>query len=378
MIKYKVAWVFSTETWGVQRLSKHYYALELCNFAEEVYFFNPFSYGFIPKVELEAVPENKKLKIVNYSYLNKGKRFIPEMIGLLILGWNLKFLMKKTKSKPEIVFSFNHLDILSFKPLQSRHNVFLMYDLIFQNTTLPRLGLTADIMVTITSNIAGMLAKYNKPVLLLQHGLNVYFEKYALGNLQKADQYKAKCYPENILFIGSLFKGSLDRVSFRAIIEKYPLITFHFFGAFEFNENNLGGLTFNESKSFIDFLKKTKNVVLYGSQLSSSIVDKLDIIDCCLNIEVYERSKVDVSNAHKLIEYLAIGKPIFSTMVDEKVFPGELLFISKNDVKEDFNYFIQQFSNQSSHKKYLERINYSLSNTYFNNLKLIIESVNKI
>jgi hypothetical protein len=75
---------------------------------------------------------------------------------------------------------------------------------------------------------------------------------------------------------------------------------------------------------------------------------------------------------------LAIGKPIFSTMVDEKVFPGELLFISKNDVKEDFNYFIQQFSNQSSHKKYLERINYSLSNTYFNNLKLIIESVNKI
>ena len=377
MVRFKVAWVFSGEDWGIQRLSKHYYALELCNYAEEVYFFNPFSSSFKSKIKVEKVSDNKKLKIVSYSYFRKGKRFIPEIIRLFMLEWHLKYLMKRTNTKPDIVFSFNHVDILSFRPFHSKYNIFLMYDWELQDKTLPRIGFTADIMVTITSNIRDKLTKYNKPVLLLQHGLNEDFKNHALENLKKINEYQVKHFPVNILFIGSLFKGTLDRRSFRVIIEKYPSITFHFFGAYQIEENNLGGMTINESRSFIDFLKHSTNVVLYGPQFSSKIIEKLNIIDCCIHIEDYKKSKRDCSNAHKLIEYLATGKPIFSTMVDESVFHENLLFISKTDTIENFDHFIQQFYFESTYKKYLARITYALEHTYFNNTKYIIDNLNK-
>lgn len=374
---FKIAWVFSTEAWGIQRLSKHYYALELCNYAEEVYFFNPFTYSASSNIVIDKADENKRLKIVSSSFFNKGKRFLPESIRIALLHLRAKWFMRKTGSKPDAVFSFNHLDILSFKPFNSEYNIFLQYDAFLNQEALPNIGHSADLMVTITPTIAAVLAKYNKPVLLLQHGLNADFTKYALAQLENKSGHQPKEVPTNAVFVGSLFKGTLDRVSFKSIIEKYPSITFHFFGSYEAANNNLGGSIDSEVYVFIDFLKGSSNVVLYGPKLSKAIVEKLDTMDCCLHMEKYSTAKVDISNAHKLNEYLATGKPVFSTKVNAHGSFKSLLFVAGEDTVKGFDNFIDHYSSEANVEKSTNRIHYSLEHTYEKNTERIVEQLFK-
>jgi hypothetical protein len=370
---FKTVWIFSTEAWGIQRLSKHYYALELCNFADEVFFFNPFGYSFLSTIQIDAATENKKLKIVSTSFFNKGKRFIPESIRITLLSMKARWLMRKTGSRPDAVFSFNHLDILSLKPFKAKYNTFLLYDAFLKHELLPNIGYTANLMVTITPTIANVLAKYNKPVLLLQHGLNADFVAYA--KRQFSGGLAAKQSPTNALFVGSLFKGTLDRVSFKAIIEQHPEITFHFFGSYEAKNNNLGGSEDGIVHDFISFLQSSRNVVLYGPKLAKEIVARLDEIDCCLHMETYSTAKVDVTNAHKLNEYLATGKPVFSSKVDAYVSFKELFFIAGTDAVKSFEDFLAAYNDQANNEKAKQRIAYSLEHTYAKNTERIIDKL---
>ncbi len=318
-VKDKNILIISPENWGISKLSKHHYALAFAEAGFSVYFL---TVNFTSSIQNEEVcPDHKNIKLVSFNIPKNLLWFRFHFRSWY--NWVLKFKIKKwLKDYPdfEYVLSFDCNGVFTeLSNFKGEKTIFFPADQVKEEYRNEYRGF--DQLVSISPVILEAFPNVKNKT-LLHHGLSPDFIE---GN--KLVNFNPEKKLEKVAYVGNLLIGPiLDKVNLAAIVKNNPDIEFHFYGAYEKALNNLGGTVSQETTDFIDFLKKSENCVLHGMVSSKTLSKELRIQDAFLICYDYNFDKNKCSNSHKILEYLATGKPIISTRIsmydDLKLFPN--------------------------------------------------------
>lgn len=299
--------IISPEDWGLSKLSKHHYALAFGEIGFTVYFMTV-NFSLSPKKD-KACSDHKNIRLVSFQIsknLNR-LRFHFRVLYNIILKTKIKEWSKKYPNF-EYVLSFDCNGVFTnLANFNGQKTIFFPADQV--NVKYRKEYIGFDRLVSISPLILDAFPNAENKT-LFHHGLSPDFID---GNCLVDFNLEKKL--EKVGYVGNLLIGrSLDKNNLITIIKNNPEIEFHFYGAFQ-KGTNLGGDFSEETIAFVDFLKKSKNCVLHGAISSKILFQELRNQDAFLICYDYNYSKNKCSNSHKIMEYLAIGKPIVSTRI---------------------------------------------------------------
>ncbi|MBL7703058.1 MAG: hypothetical protein JNM14_12470 [Ferruginibacter sp.] len=372
-------------------ISKHNYAIELEKQGNLVYFMNPPNQdkqvkdyqvnkvdGYDSLFVIDSYLPNNKL--IDYVRLRlKFTQFYDQYLFKLV-----KRICKKENIQLEQVWSFDpNLHGFLYK-YPAKNKIFFIADAV-QNNSQIRAAKNVDLVVSVAEDILEPFRKINSQCLLINHGLNREYEKYAVKKLNELRQQGETAgsksnAPINVGYIGNLLIPFLYEDGLKKVVTENPGINFHFWGAHSSNSNNLLAVYDDKILNTIDYLKTNcKNAFFYGVKTSAQIIEDLDKIDLFIYINSSEKDINGGANSHKILEYLSTGKVVVSTWLsfyeEQKLFPMTV----RSGEKEFSNLFsktICQLSFYNSVEMQKKRIEYSLKCTYDKNILKIQNSLN--
>ncbi|MCG2462601.1 hypothetical protein K8352_17700 [Flavobacteriaceae bacterium F89] len=366
--------IISPEPWGISKISKHHYAIAFANKGYLVYFLT-LHIGKLSK-NIEICPDHKNIQIVNFpisNLLNKlrfrwrwGYNLI---VGKKVLSWAYQHRAL------DLLLSFDRNGVFTnLSNFKAKKTIFFPVDKVIKRFVREYKGF--DRLISISPVILESFP-HVKNKILFNHGLSPDFVAIA----QQEDNYNSKKEVKKIAYVGNLLIGPiLDKPVLQTILNQHCDYEFHFFGAFEPRANNLGSDTSKESMEFIEFLKKADNCILHGMVASNILALDLLDMDAFLICYDYRFDKNRCSNAHKVLEYLALGKPIISTRISMydnlKLFPMLDTFDNSNFP----NFFKEQLQNWTlinTEEAFSRRKDYALKNSYSEHANKIEEILGK-
>lgn len=361
--------IISPESWGKSKISKHHYALALANRGMKVFFLNLNVGNKVKEDEVCVDHENIVLTKINTpSYSNK-LRFHFRSLYDIILAIFIKAWAKR-HPKLDLLISFDCNGVFTNLSLfKAEKTIFFPVDQVNENYRKSYKGFDQLLSISPVILRAFPNAPHKK---LLHHGLSDSF-------LDKKYEYKQVSEPKHIAYVGNLLIGPIfDKSVLEEIISKHPNLLFHFYGAYQTVNNNLGGDLSPETQHFIDFVSQSKNCVLHGMVTPQQLAEAYRNIDAFLVCYDYRYDKNECSNSHKIMEYLSTGKPIISTRISmydhEALFP--MLDTFDNSLFPEF--FDQQIKDwETIQNTFLfdKRRNFAKSNSYAKNVEEILEFV---
>lgn len=365
--------ILSPEAWGIMRISKHHYAIELARMGNRVYFIDPPDLKQDIRGSISETPEG--VRLVRYKPFARGRRFLGGRLFSWLQSYQFRRRILKSAGRPDVVWcfdmgTFDDLDIFGaglriFHPVD--HNL---------ERAAPRVAAKADFVFSTSPRILDYMKRPDQRGMVVQHGLNGPMEQYALAERERISAMTAMPpFRGTFGFWGSLFKESLDMHKVLRLVEAFPEYTFHFWGAYDFTDNNLTGRRDRESMAFIESLKAKPNVCLRGVRSAAEFCREISEVDMFINIEFEYSLRWDNGNPHKVMEYLATGKPVFSTPVFMYAGQGMLFESDGGDVADDIRRFLSEWEHWGSIPQRMRRIDYALSNTYRHQLGRIEEFI---
>ncbi len=321
--------IISPERWQWQYVSKHHYAIALAQKGHKVYFLNP------PDNSLEKI-EVKKTKYKNLYEINapqaaKGMRFMPRFLRVWIEKKWLKKLENLINEKTFAVWLFENSRFYNMEFAEDRLKIYHQVDS-NQNFHVKEAASSADICFCVTDFIKKELEQYSKRVFKIPHGLSLHLEKQKLSK-EQIERFNFSSI--NAVYIGNLDMKYINTDIFSKLVANHPDISFHFIGSYSAN-----GELFKACKNY-------KNSIWWGrveSSLIPAILEKADITLLCYKVEDYFEQ---LSNSHKILEYLYSGKVTVATYTDEYKDKRDLL-VMVDDSKE----YLQKF------KEVIENLEY--------------------
>jgi hypothetical protein len=362
--------IISPEFWGINRISKHHYALELSKRNNTVYFLNPPSNNLDNNViSLDKVSKN--LHIVTYPLYLRGLNLLPNFVRKYFHCKQASQLLKSINVIIDIVWSFDPFRFQNLNVFQANLNIYHAVDV--HNTNVERdITKNADVILATSDKILDRFAAINKPKFKINHGLAEHFLEYNgvhkngenenLNGIKNIDKIK-------VGYVGNLFYKYLDVKVFKAIIRENEHVIFYFIGPYE--KSNL--IDYERNINFIKFLKDSKNVHLLGSKPSNELPSYINQFDLLLLCYTGDRNVAEMANPHKILEYLSTGKAVVSHYVDEYKDKRDLISMvnTNHELLSKFKEVVKDIEFYNSPKKSEARISYALQNTYLKQLKRI-------
>lgn len=356
--------MISPEKWGVMKVSKHHYALELARRGNQVYFINPPQSG---KIDKEQINENLFiLNVPHYPMINR--------LGLSVRNFFHKGLVKRIHKltgveRFDIVWSFNPFVLQNLKSFKAGLTIYHPVDLHLSELDMET-AKQADVLFC-TSN--AILERYNSieiPAFQINHGLRQEFvnpdQDCTCLNLDRSTV--------NICYVGNLQYRFLNFEILTRIVEENPNVNFYFIGP-ETKSN------FGEFKQF-DYsnLKSRDNTYFMGAIESDKIATILGCFDGFITSYSAE-NPVYISNLHKTLEFLSTGKVIISSYSSQYKDKSELIEMVEaiEDLPQRFKEVINNLDFYNSEEKRIARIDYARNNTYgdqINRIEIIITDLN--
>lgn len=290
------------------KVSKHHYALELAAQNCRVYFIEPPQVSN-KSVEVKPCADHPLISIVSYKPVFRGKRFLPAFIYSCLLKQQVKVLLKKINAEPDVVWSFQGYLFQNLRWFKAPVNLFFAADQ-FYYSELPAEVFSADISFAVSDTIYERMQKSGKPVYMIGHGVQQVFADMAERLLDK-DVAVPSGKRITAGYVGNLRMEALDRETMMKVVEGNPGVQFIFWGSYQSNDLNLGGVENSETDRFIRFLEQKPNVELRGAVSGKVLQEQMkeaDLFWLCWKIGL--NSLWDGSNSHKLLEYLSTGKPV--------------------------------------------------------------------
>ena len=370
----KTVLLISPERWGKMRVSKHHYALELAKNNCNVFFLEPPANNLADTCIVKECPDHKGIKIIQYRPVFKWKRLLPAFIFRLLLRKQVQIILKAIGSTPDVVICFQGYLFLNLKWFHAEKIIFFAADQ-FENTTIPPEIQTADLVLAVSDTIQKRIADAGFRARQINHGLQPAFVELARKTiLTNKNTYKGE-RSLAIGYVGNLRMQALDRLMMMNVIRSYPQHRFLFWGSYKQSELNLGGVLTDEANSFIDFLVEAPNVelrgVVSGDELLTQMLD-CDLFWLCWQTGIYKMW--DGSNSHKILEYLATGKPVVSHYVSSYKDTGLLYMLQDADnsgYAELFQQVINLVQKGESEDVRHKRLQFALDNSYANQLNRI-------
>lgn len=357
VLKNKNILIVSPEAWGHIFVSKHHYSTHLAEMGNRVFYLNPPSEGFnVKTTDYERVME------VNAPKFIKGLRWFPKLLQKIVIAQRWKKLEKICGLKFDVIWSFDNSVFFEFGALPSRvlkisHIVDLNMD--FETA---KAAASSDVSFCTTELIKKRLLQYTTKVYKINHGVlaTKIAEKTTAIALPGTQKVKA-------LYVGNLAMRYLDWKIIGEAVEQYSTIDFVFVGsnAEVFEE------TINPHHVYKKALAQKDNVFFLGKVPAADIPKYLKGATVLL-VAYQEKYHQDQANPHKVMEYLASGKPIIATYTAEFSNLG-MLYMSKENKEwiAMFTKVLANLENEQARALVAEQKAFAAQNTYQKQIRRI-------
>lgn len=344
--------MISPEAWGVMKVSKHHYAIELAARGNKVYFLNPPNKTRTVSVE-EIQPNLFIVELPHFPAVNRLPRLIRRFIQRRIAQDLLTHLKI---SGFDIVWSFNPFVFQYLKAFNSELNIFHAVD-VHRTKLIYEIAAEADVIFATSDAILSFYDGIQKPKYQINHGLQTTFLAEST-NCQELNLDKEKL---NFCYVGNLQYRLIHFSTISKIIHENPNINFYFIGPDRPSNLNSGV----SNKFDYSGLKALDNTVFLGPLESSYFSTFLRCFDGF--IACYKADDIaTLSNLHKTLEFLSTGKVIVSSYSDQYKDKRDLLEMVDEieELPERFKKVVNDIGNYNSESKMKERISFAKENTY--------------
>lgn len=338
--------IVSPESWNHLFVSKHNYAIELSKY-NKVYFLNP-------PCKKYSCQETRYKNVweVNYPRFIKGLRFLPRFIQRTSMRKKYERLQQVTSVKFDCVWSFDNSVFFDFTFLPQ--HIFSISHIVdhSQNFQFGTTASTADLCLGISQNIVDRLVLFNKNSYLMPHGISINLTSQTGVTLPGYNAIKA-------VYAGNLSSKYLDRKALNSLISQNPKVDFIFLGS--------GSETWD---------KKT-NTFFLGIIERELLMNYLEKADVLLMLYDVEKFPDQLTNAHKMLEYLSAGKVTVSSFIKDYRDKSNLLRMTSSnaDIQAFFSEVISNLSFYNNEENIKVRKAFAAQNTYAHRLQEIEELI---
>ncbi|MEQ8362613.1 MAG: glycosyltransferase [Cyclobacteriaceae bacterium] len=348
--------VISPEPWDHIPVSKHHYSMELANLGNEIYFLNPPSH----QNNIAAAPDNKNIKIINYNGIS-GLNQIPAKLRFFLNRMLLRRIFKLSSGEFDVVWTFDPFRFQDLNLFKTSAKIYHAVD-IHISPLEEQLANSCHVILSVSDMILERFNHLNKPRVKINHGLASHF----LSEI-RTEYITIQSKRRQVGYVGNLDNWCLDKITLLTIVNSHPEVDFNFIGPFK-SDSELGSN-----------LKKSTNARLIGKVASSALPEYLNKCDIFLMCYDGSNQKVN-SNHHKIIEYLATGKPVVMNFTDEYKDKRDLVIMSDDNRELPllFNQVIHRLEDFNGIEVRAKRIAFAESNSYFNHVIHIDDILAKI
>lgn len=338
--------LISPEPWNHVFVSKHHYAIHLANRGSLVFFLNPPSDS--NKCERTTTP---RLHVVDYKGFVRGLRFLPSFIRTWQLRKAYIALEKKCGVRFDIVWSFDNSVFFNFRALPSRiisicHMVDYSQDFQFVEA-----ASTANYCFGVSDNIVEKLSRYNSDSYKIPHG---YADVELIPFEVPMKQASVK-----IGYVGNLDLKYIDWKLIHEAVTQNRNAHFFFVGPF------------SEKNQSVHLLRKEPNTTFLGRVSvgeTRSFLFQMDILILAYLTKQYTQQ---LTNSHKVLEYLASGKISVITALSEVAQPGLLVASNRDEWLRLLEYAVENMDSLSTQAQQEMRIKAAMANTYERHIERI-------
>jgi len=342
----KAILLISPESWDHIFVSKHHYAIHLAKKGNRVFFLNPPG-----KVESISKTDFSNVFAVNYFQFPRGLRFFPSIARRILIKRKFNQLQMLCDTEFDVIWSFDNSVFFDFSSIPK--NVLKISHIVdlSQNFQTAMAARTADYCFCNTELIKARLLKSNPHVFKINHGFNLQISDKPIM-LPGKSKIKA-------VYAGNLAIPYLDWPILLQCVTSNPGVDFIFIGP---------GKDHETIKEFTRQLSRKDNCYFIGEVKANelSIYYKAAHVLLVCYQEKFQKSQV--TNTHKMMEYLGSGKMIVATYVEEyAALEAKGLFLMSDNNQgfiSSFKKALDELEFWNSEEKQLARKAFALDNTY--------------
>jgi len=331
-------------------VSKHHYAIVAGEFGNHVWFLLP---GIQPSTFDEPLPHH--ITLVPDRYQFTGLRWLPSFLRKKVVKKKIDKLQFDLNTTFDVVWNFDNsrfYDLDCFDvPLTIHHCMDYHY-----NFQLAKASRTADICFGVTDGIVSNLKKYNPHSYFIHHGYRA-VEKSSFVLPTSNSSLRA-------VFVGNFMRKDIAWSWLLDAVKTLSHIHFYFIG--NCGLSNLSQHIDPEIEHQIQTLSLFKNVTFTGElneKDSWTAMCEADILFAAFRADLHPEI---FANLHKIMPYLATGKPIVINRILQYESNPDLLLMAH-----DSSEFVSKFKLLSNkpdeyfgEKISEKRIAFAKANTY--------------
>jgi len=342
--------IISPEPWGISLLSKHHYAIALAKRGNKVWFLTPHSDDSL----IYQPMKDLSLFVLKDSRSVRGLRFFPGFWRRFKMKQGIRMLEKKAGVRFDVIWSFDSSRYFDLNSFGTALKIFQMMDYNY-DFNLKRITSSASLCLGVTKGIIEKMLPYKKNCYFVQHGWAPF--EIGEGSLPIGrGQYKA-------FYAGNLLLQFLDRILILRLVEQFPNVDFYFAGSY--GNGNLNAEAPRELVEMIESLAKRENVFLLGEIPPNELQNVMASADVMLLLYDHKKYPNEVSNSHKIMQYLATGKVVLANYTSEYA-KSELLEMAsdRDEYLYKFDQILQDLHHFNSTDRSVKRKLYAKDHTY--------------
>lgn len=360
--KNKTILILSPEDWGTNLLSKHLYAQELSK-DNMVYFLHTCPHPSQKKY-IETVSISENLTRIHLKSVVRGIFKLPSFCINLQNNFIIKKILTKIYQPIDVVWSFDQAKFQNLKQFNAKITIFHPVDYIVKESIfLTKIANSADVVLSVSEKILDIIAT-KTPKYFINHGLD---EIFLFKNTPSAKPIYIKSETINVGYVGNLQMNLIDYENLIKTVQENPILNFVFIGPDK--KSNLGGkIKFKE----LDTLKSLQNTYFTGEFSKTDLVKILPFFDVFWLCYNNNKFPVEVSNSHKILEYLSTGKVVVSNYIS--TYKNETILdmvMDNNLLAEKLKEVSSQIVQYNAIEKQQQRITFAKENTYKKQLERI-------
>lgn len=361
----KTVYIISLERWGLMKISKHHYAVELAHRGCRVYFIEPPDLGQ-KGVSIRPCDEHLAIRIVRYRPVFRGKRFLPARLFSVLVRLQVRRILRAIGHPPDVVWCFQGNLFQDLQVFGATCNIFFAADH-FDGPRMPPELASADLVLAVSDTIHRRIREGGYPVRRVNHGLQRAFQALGEGNLAGGAPRPLPARPV-VGYSGNMRIETIDRVGMLRVVRSHPELDFIFWGSYKTGDLNLYGLRDEATESFLQELQALPNVDLRGPLPSEALAREMNEVDMLwICWRFHNLPNRDNSNSHKILEYLSTGIPVISHAVQSYEETGLLYMIPMeqgDDFPDFFRHMVARIREGEDPGLFRRRIAYALDNSY--------------
>jgi hypothetical protein len=362
--------ILSPEDWGDNLLSKHLYAKEL-SIRNKVYFIHTSPH----KSQKEFIQQtilSETLTVIHLKNIAKGISKLPSFLIDIQNYFLIQKILKNIKlNKIDVIWSFDQSKFQKLTQFQADKKIFHPVDFIEKAKKYrTRIANSADIVLSVSKVILQEI-QTSTPKFFINHGLDEIFT--LKNNSSNPPPTFISNKKINVGYVGNLQMKFIDWDILIATIELNPTINFVFIGPDK--KSNIGGsVKFNQ----IEKIKSLKNTFFTGPLSKIDLQKTLSFFDIFLICYNHNKFPIEVSNSHKILEYLSTGKIILSNYISTYKGSSLLEMVEHNSlIPEKLSFIAENLNNYNNLENESERIHYALDNSYIKQIERVEKILNR-